>query len=201
MENTHFQEDLEYVKNMIENNRRRLIDNGVNYITNAVFVSIGVIISYILGLNGQEEFLSFVWIPIVITLLVVNYILQKKLEKKEIKKTFISKIFDAVWLACGIPILTITLLHFIVGIFPLTTMFISISAILGIGYYLTGVINNLKFMEYLAFGWWAGTLLSLSWVYIGEEYQLALFFSALVIIQQIVPGIIIYRKWRTANNV
>ncbi len=201
MENSQFHEDLQYVKSMIENNRRQLIDNGVNYITNAAFVTVGVIASYFLGINGHEDFLPYLWVPLVLLLISANLFFKKKVEKKNIKKTFIAKIFNAMWLACGIPIFIITMLHFVTGLIALPAMFIAVSAIMGIGYYLTGVINDLKFMEYLAFGWWAGTVLSLLWVYIGEEYQLGLFFSALVVVQQIIPGVIIYGKWRKANNV
>lgn len=202
MQQAQFQEDLEYVKNMIENNRRQLLDNGINYLTTTVFVALGVIVSYILGINGKESLLPFIWIPLIFILIGVNYYLQMKVYKRaKTKKTFIGKIFNAVWLACGIPIFLITMLHFITGLISLPAMFISISAILGIAYYLTGIINDLKFMQYLAFGWWVGTLLALLWAYIGEEYQLALFFAVLVVVQQLIPGVIIFSKWRKAQNV
>lgn len=200
MESAQFQEDLQYVKSMIENNRRRLIDNGITYIITAVFVGIGVVVSYFLGINGKQSILPYLWIPLIILLVAVNIFLQSKLEKKVLTRTFIGKIFDAVWLACGIPILIITLFYFLTASIQLSTLFIAISAILGIGYYLTGVINELIFMKYLAYIWWFGTILSLFWNYIGADYQLALLFSALVVIQQTIPGIIIYRKWRKVNN-
>jgi len=200
MENEQFQEDIRFVKSMIENNRRRLIDNGINYITTAIFVGIGVIVSYILGISGKQNILPYLWIPLIILLIAANLFLQSKIEKKVIRHTFISKIFNAVWLACGIPILIITLFYFLSGSIQLSIMFIAISAILGIGYYLTGIINELKFMMYLAYVWWIGTILSLLWNYIGADYQLALLFSGLVVIQQIIPGVIIYRKWRKLNN-
>ncbi len=201
MEQAQFQEDLEYVKSMIENNRRQLLDNGINYITAAIFVSVGVVASYLLGINGKENLLPYLWIPLVILLVGTNIYFQKKAEKKNVKRTFISKIFNAMWLSCGIPIFIITMLHFITGLISLPAMFISVSAIMGIGYFLTGVINELKFMIYLAFVWWGGTVLALLWAYIGEDYQLALFFSVLVVIQQIIPGVIIFGKWRKAQNV
>lgn len=200
MENQQFQEDLQYVKSMIENSRRRLIDNGINYLTTAVFVGIGVIVSYILGVNGQQDILPYLWIPLIFLMVIANIFLQSKIQKKSIKHTFIGKIFDAVWLSCGISISIITLLYFITLSIQLSTLFIAISAILGIGYYLTGVINELPFMKYLAYIWWIGTILSLLWNYIGADYQLALLFSAIVVIQQAIPGIIIYRKWRKVNN-
>ncbi len=200
METTQFQEDLSYVKEMIENNRRNLVDNGMMYISNGLFVAVGVVISYILGSEGRTDLFPYLWLPLIATLLVVNFFIQKKKEMKTTKKTFISKIFDAVWFACGIPILIITILHFTTSLISLSGLFIAVSAVLGIGYYLTGVINDLGFMKVLAFGWWAGTVLSILWNYIGEEHHLALLFSALVLLLEVIPGIVIYRKYKRLYN-
>lgn len=200
METTQFQEDLNYVKQMIENNRRSLIDNGMMYISNGIFIAVGVIASYILGMQGRDDLLPYLWLPIVALLLIVNFFIQKKKEKNNAKKTFISKIFDAVWMACGIPILIITILHFTTNTVSLTGMFVAVSAVLGIAYYLTGVINDLGFMKILAFGWWSGTVLSVLWNYIGEEYQLALLFSVLVLLLEVIPGIVIHRKYKRLYN-
>ncbi len=200
METTQFQEDLQYVKQMIDNNRRSLIDNGLMYISTGLIIAVGVIAAYILGTQNRTDLFPYLWLPLIAVMIVVNYFVQKKSEKKKVKKTFISKIFDSVWFACGIPLLVITILHFTTAAISLPGLFIAASAILGIGYYLTGVINDLSFMKVLAFGWWAGTVLSMLWNYIGEEYQLALLFSALVLLLEVIPGIVIYRKYKRLYN-
>jgi len=51
-------------------------------------------------------------------------------------------------------------------------------------------------MKGLAFVWWLYMILAVFWGRIGEPYQLALIFVILAGALQLIPGIVIYRKWR-----
>jgi phosphate/sulfate permease len=185
---------------MIENNRRVLVDNGITYISIGVYVMIGVVVSYILGLNNMSHLMTPLWLSLMALLIVFNFIYKKKHENIKVRKTFASETFNAVWLSCSIPITAISVLYFIAGGIPIQILFVSISSILGIGYYLTGHINGLKFMKTLAFGWWLSTVAAMLWNYIGDESQLALFFAFLIFLFEVVPGIIIYKKWKRVYN-
>ena len=196
MEQNQLQDDIAYLRNMIDNNRRNLVDNGIAYISAGIYVLIGIVISYILHINGLANLQPILWLVLMVLLIIINFIVQKKFKRKQVKKTFASKIFDATWAACGIPIAVISVLFLTTGLITPTSFFIIISSILGIGYFLTGIINDLKLMVILSFGWWLGTILSILWRYIGEEYQLAFLFAGLIFIFEIVPGIIIYKKWK-----
>ena len=196
MEQNQLQDDIAYLRIMIDNNRRSLIDNGITYISAGIYVLIGVVVSYILDVNGLTKLQPFLWLVLMALLIIINFIIQKKIQKKHVKKTFASKVFDATWFACGIPIAVISILFLTTGSISPTSFFIFISTILGIGYFLTGIINELRLMVILAFGWWLATILSIFWKYIGEEYQLALLFAGLIFLFEIIPGIIIYTKWK-----
>lgn len=200
MENDALKEDIVYIKRMIENNRRSLVDNGIMYISIGVFVVIGFTVAYILGINGREDLLPAFWVVLIAVIIAFNIIVQSKFKKKQTKKTFASEIFNATWSACGIPIAVITLINIFTESIPHVYLFIIISTILGIGYYLTGVINELNFMKLLAFGWWIFSIAAIFWKYIGEVYQLSLLFAGVIFILEVVPGIIIYKKWKQLYN-
>ncbi|MGD8779719.1 MAG: hypothetical protein PVH88_12240 [Ignavibacteria bacterium] len=200
MDRDQLQEDITFIKNMIENNRRLLVDNGIAYISIGVYIVIGVTISYFLEINGKTNFVTPLWLLLMAFLIVFNYMAQKRIKRKQTRKTFASEIFNATWIACAIPITVVSVLYFIIDAISTSSLFVVVSTILGIGYYLTGIINELKFMKYLAFGWWLGSVTAISWKYIGEEYQLSLLFAMLIFILEVVPGIIIYRKWKRIYN-
>ncbi|MCF8259316.1 MAG: hypothetical protein K9J12_00945 [Melioribacteraceae bacterium] len=200
METNQFEDDISYIKKMIENNRRTLVDNGLLYISTGIYVLVGSTVSYILGLNGLIDWLPQLWLVLMAILITFNIITKKKYVKSEQPKTFASELFNAIWTVCGIPIALISLYYFIVGGLPTTLLFIVIGIVLGIAYYLTGIINQLTIMKVLAFGWWLGAFAALNWKYIGEEYQLSLLFAVLIFFLEIIPGIIIYRKWKEKYN-
>jgi len=193
-------EDVEYVKQMIANNRRALVDNGIMYIATGVYIVVGVAATFLLDTLGKGSWMSSVWLVLMALLMLSIVLAQKRIEKGAVKKTFATQIFSGVWFACGIPVLITSILFFVTNDIQLKSFMACVSACMGIGYYLTGVINDLRFMKYLAAGWWAGVALSLLWSRFGQEYQLGLFFSLLIILLEIVPGMIIYKKWKLAAN-
>lgn len=200
MDQNQLQEDIHFIKQMIENNRRTLVDNGITYISIGIYVVIGVPISLLLGMNGYENWIPYLWLFLMTALIAFNLFFTKKFEKKKQKKTFGSEMLGVTWGACAAPIIILTLLYFFTGEVSTPSFFASISAILGIGYYLTGFINDLKFMRVLAFCWWAGSIISVMWNYIGEEYLLSIFFAVMIFVFEVIPGIIIYKKWKRVYN-
>ncbi len=200
MDQNQFQEDVQFIKRMIENNRRTIIDNGLNYLITGILVAIGVIISSFPGISSNKKTVTFVWFAIIAIIIISNTIIQYKIGKSKIKRTLITNIYESVWMACGFSVTAITILYFLTWKISLHDFFLIIATILGIGYYLTGVINELSFMKVLAFGWWLGGILSILWGYIGQENLLPLLFSLLIIPLEIIPGIIIYKKWKRLYN-
>jgi len=115
-------------------------------------------------------------------------------------KTFGSDIFQAVWVACGISIVIIFVLSFTTTGMLVPAFFTSSASILAIGYFLTGVINDLKFMKVLAIFWWFTAIVSGIWELFGATVYLHLFFAFMVLILQLIPAIIIYKKWKSVYN-
>lgn len=196
MEQNQIHDDIRYIKQMIENNRRVLVDNGLTYISVGIFVAIGSIISFFLIDSGNKEMVSTLWLVLMAILIVFNLYRGVREKKGSVKKTFASRMFNATWQACGIPMVIIAVIFMTTEMISAQVMFAFISSILGVGYFLTGVINDLKFMKWLALGWWISSMLSIYWTYIGEPYQLSLLFAILFTFFEIIPGIVIYKKWK-----
>lgn len=200
MEENQIRNDVAYIRSMIENNRRSLVDNGITYISIGIYIVVGVVASYILGIKGMTDYLPPLWLVLMGILITFNLIYKKKHGDRKIPKTFASETFNAVWISCGIPITAISIMYFLVGGIPIQMLFVTISAILGVGYYLTGHINKLPFMKVLAFGWWLGSFAALLWQHIGDETQISLFFAGLIFLFEVIPGVVIYRKWKREYN-
>jgi len=194
METKQIQEDISYIKNMIENNRRSLVDNGLMLVNNGIYVVVGVVLSYVLGATGKGDLMPYLWLILMVILIAVNAYVGKKSESKQKKKTFASEMFSATWISCGIPMGIASIIFLTTDLIPFSIFFFFISTILGIAYYLSGTINDLPFMKYLALGWWVGAFVSLFWQYLGDEPNLALFFAFLLFVLEVIPGIIIFKK-------
>ncbi len=200
MEKNQMQEDISFIRNMIDNNRRALVDNGITYISIGIYIFAGVVLTFILNINGISSAVPVLWLILMTMLIVFNFTIQKKFQKKQAKKTFASKVFTSTWTACGTPIFIVSVLYLTTGSISVTSLFITVSSVLGIGYFLTGIINELKFMTVSAFVWWIATAAAVLWKYIGDENQLSLLFAGLIFILEIVPGFVIYKRWKRVYN-
>jgi hypothetical protein len=194
------QSDLKFIREVVDNNRKVFIDNGLMFISTGVFITIGLIMNYVLAALGLQDYILYAWVGWVALIIITNMIVGGKHQTKLGKKTFASEMFGYTWLATGIPIM----IFFIVFVATRTpefhTFVAAISSMLGIAYFLTGYITDFKLLKILAVGWWAGTLLFLLWDSFGDLETLGLVFSIMVLLFEILPGIVIYRKWKRIYN-
>ncbi len=65
-----------------------------------------------------------------------------------------------------------------------------ISLIMGAAYYVTGIINDDKFITRLSYGWWIGAIIMFYW----KSYYTFLMFAAMIVLFQILPNLYYYKK-------
>jgi hypothetical protein len=194
------QKDIQFIRETVENNRRVFIDNGLMFISTGIFVAVGLLMNYVLVALELTDYIMYAWVFWVVLIIITNMILGTKHQTKLGKKTFASEIFSYTWLAVGIPIMIFFSVFIITGTPAFSTFVAATAGMLGIGYFITGYVTDLNLMKILGGGWWIGTLFFLLWDKFSNMEILGLIFSLMVLIFEIVPGIIIYRKWKRIYN-
>ena len=190
------EQDLQFIKKALENNRRMLADNGIFYILWGVMVVIGTPISYIFVNMNMINILPFYWLGLAIIFFFIQLFVDKKTGPKDHVDTFCWKLFNAVWRAVGITCILLSILFFTTGKITVPAFMGTISAVFGIAYYLSGIINDIKFLTRLSYVWWLATIIAFTWEYMFDLYYIALFFALLILFLQVIPGIIIHKKWK-----
>lgn len=200
METNQIHEDLQHIKQMMARNQRSLVDNGLSYIINGIGIAIGVPVTMLMGFNGLESYILYVWLVLIAVMVAANLAANKRIEKNRKVITFGSEVFKTVWGACGVSIMIIFLLSFLDAGLLSAAFYVSCASILAIGYVLTGVINDLKFMKVLAIFWWLTAVTCGLWGSFGSLEFMPIFFSGMVLTLQLIPAFIIYKKWKRAYN-
>ena len=194
------QSDLDFIRGVVDNNRKVFIDNGLMFISSGIFVAIGLMMNYVLVALNLQDYILYAWGGWVVLIIITNMILGTKHQTKLGIKTFASEMFSHTWLAIGIPIMIFFIVFIITGTPEFNAFVAATASMLGIGYFLTGYITDSNMMKILGGGWWIGALFFLLWNNISDMETLGLVFSLMVLIFQIVPGITIYRKWKRIYN-
>ena len=185
-------EELAYIKKIIQDSRRKVIENGLGFIIWGILVLLGLLSTYLLIINKIHLSIPWNWIVLIGGGWLFTFFKVGQYKKKKRTSSFAEKIAGALWFSSGI---SMTLFGFIAPASgAVNGVFISpmISIVLGVAYFVSGFLYDYKWISLLAFGWWVGAII----MFFYPGMHVFLIMSLMLILLQIVPGIILYRKFK-----
>jgi hypothetical protein len=194
------QEDLAFIRKVIADSRRVAVDNGLDYIIWGLLVSAGMFATVVLELLKVRGY-AFLWLWVVVMGGGWIFSLLRHLRKRAHHRvhTLAGSILSSLWLACGI---TIMVLIFVGGPLLRQSPSPAIAAVLGIGFLVSGVLLDFVYFKVSAVCWWLGSAamfyLESPWT-APQQIQIhidILLFAFMMILFQVVPGILLYCRWR-----
>ena len=188
-------EELQFIKKVIEESKRSIVYNGMDYIIWGALVIIGMLSTYSLAVSGIRFNFLYVWLMLIPIGWGFSFYNRKYCTGKS-PKTITTKAIGAVWFGAGI---CMTLVGFggpVLG--GMHGMFISpvLAIICGGGYFVAGRILDSKPTTYLSLGWWIGGII----LFMVHSINQMLIMSALMLFFQTIPGILVYRKYKRAEK-
>jgi len=190
------QDELAFIRKIMSDSRSAITDDGKPTMVWGVIVAIGMGLSYLEALTDIELYVGWMWIGLsVLGWAYVLYYKNTKVRKQQ-TNTFAGKVLASLWGSVGVTIglvVSLTLLsralelEFIVHPIAITAI---IALILGIAYYLNGVITGLNWLRNIAYGWWLAGI----YMFLFPSIHVLGIYFVLVIVFQIIPGIVLYRN-------
>ena len=176
------QQEIAYIKGIIDDSRQIIADNGLGFVFWGVLVSIGLFINYTVLANDYALKVQTVWLVIFAFGIAFTAwgIYQDRHHKKV--ETLAGKFLGAIWIAF---LVTMVINGFLGSMYPALA-----ASLLGMAYFPTGYATGFSVFRYLAAGWW--TAATIMFLFPGL-YTVALF-AALMLLLQALPGILIYRR-------
>jgi hypothetical protein len=185
--------ELSVIRKIMEDSRSIVADNGWHYIFWGISVTCALIANYIMALfRVSMNYQGMMWFILMISTWITEFIIERKIAKKRKVKTFAGKLLGSLWFAAGISMFifgfvgTITHAYNPIFICPI------ISTMLGAAYVVSGAIQQTKWLQMLSIGWWSGAVFT----FLFPSVHTLLIFAVMMICFQVVPGIILYRKWK-----
>lgn len=184
-------EDLQYIRKVIEDSKRTLAYNGLDYIVWGILVIIGLLATYVLHASRIYFNYFWIWFGLVAAGWIFSITGNRK-SKTSLPFTFSDRIVSSIWLASGIAMSILGFVGPASGAF--SPYFISpmLSVVLGTAYFVTGNILESRWFTYLSIGWWAGAI---AMFFFPGMHSLVIM-AFMMLLFQTVPGIIIYKKYK-----
>jgi hypothetical protein len=188
-------EELAFLNKVIRDSRRSVIDNGLSFIVWGVLVTIGVGAIYIERLNESWSWSGWVWLVTIVSGIIFSIFYGRRRTQSPVQ-TFAGNLLGRLWSALGISMGLVGFVGSISGM--ITPMAISplMACFLAVPYYVSGIVYDLKWFRNLAFGWWVGAIVMFMW---DSPHTLGLY-CLLMICLQIIPGILLYRRWKNTMS-
>lgn len=184
-------QELAFLRKVIQDSRRSVVDNGLSFIVWGILVTIGVGAIYIEILNNSFGWSGWVWLVCIVSGIIFSIVYGRKRTQDPVQ-TFANRLLGRLWTSLGISMALVgfvgSLSHMIhpISISPLMACFLAVS------YYVSGIVYDLNWFKNLAFGWWIGAIVMFLW---DSPHTLGLY-CLLMIALQIIPGILLRRRWK-----
>ena len=191
METKNAELELSLIKKMMEDSRRLNIDNGIHYIFWGILVTIALLINYtMLLLKVPGNYIGLAWFILMLSGALIDGIIGRRQSKSSKVTTFTSRIMGSLWFASGIAMFMYGFLGVISKAYNPLFICPIISTSLGISYFTSGSIQQIKWLQNISFGWWAGAAI----MFIFPSVHTLLIFAIMMICLQVIPGLILNKK-------
>ena len=193
METRQAELELSLIKKMMDDSRKISLDNGWHFIYWGSLVTTALLLNYILIIvHAKQQYIGWMGFIMMIGGAIAGGIMEKRHERKKKVHTIAGRIIGSLWFASGIAMFIYGFLGSISGGYNSVYICPVISTSLGISYFTTGEIQQVKLLKYVAFGWWVGAV----FLFFYPGIHTLLIFALMMICFQIAPGVIINRKFK-----
>ena len=186
------QQELAFVKKVIDDSRKLLIYDGKDMIVWGGLVTLGMLLMF-------GKFHLEVGPPVFLTWIVLIgagwlYSMWRGMKMKNTHRvtTFSGKMMGTIWLASGLCMTIVGFGFTASGLIAGWAINPVISLFMGLAYFSSATILGMRYLYVAGFSWWIAALVMAFWT----GPHTFLIFAALMIAFHIVPGIIFYNKWK-----
>ncbi len=190
-------QELAFIKKVMTDSRKILIDDGKGTIFWGLLISFGLLITYLSVVQNWEAFLSWFWPVLIAFGWIYTIVTEMRHERKRRVKTFAGKIMGAVWIAFGISATIIGFVGTISGAYHSVIISPLIAVLLGTGYLVSGLLYGKSWVSYLSIAWWGGAIV----MFFMQNLETLLIMIGMMILFQVIPGIILYREFKKEKTV
>lgn len=188
--------ELAVIRKIMEDSRNIVIDNGWHYILWGIVVSCALLANYFMYLFGVSmQAAGMMWFITMTSTAIAAGFVERKMKRKRSVRTFAGRLLGTLWFAGGISMFVFGFAGTISGAYNAVFICPIISTVLGTTYFVSGSIQQVKWLKLLSIGWWGGAIV----LFLYPGLHTLMIFAVMLICFQIVPGIILNFKYKEGS--
>lgn len=204
MNETQVQSELSYIKSIMEKSRPSIVINGWHFIMWGILVFFGLVNTYLAILSGAGAQIYYAWLIIVAFGWICSFGITWYQRKKGIMrsaKAIEESLIQRVSTSCGIAMIILGFIGPLSGVFSPYAIGPSMSAVLGVMYFMIGSIVKNKMVTNLGYAWWIGAAgLFVMTMDKSLRPESLLVYAVLIVCLQVIPGFILNKKFQNSKS-
>ena len=184
------QQELAFIKKVMEDSRQIIVDDGRGFIFWGILVSFGLLITYLSIAQGWTTSLSWFWPALIGFGWIYTIVTEIRHERKRRVKTFAGKVMGGLWFSVGVSATIFGFIGTLTGAYHGVYISPTISVVLGIGYLLSDLLYGKTWISLLSIGWWTGAII----MYFMQSPETILIMVGMMTFLQIIPGIVLFKE-------
>jgi hypothetical protein len=190
------QEELAFIRKVMADSRTKVVDDGKPTILWGIIVFTAMAFTYIEAITQVELYVGWIWLGLSVVGWLYIILYRQKLGPDRPARTFAGKMIGMLWGATGVAISLMVFMVMITRVIG-TEEIVSplalcplVSLMIGVAYFISGVLYGLNWVRNIAWAWWTGAVGMFLW----PSVHILGMYCIMIVFFQIIPGIILYRN-------
>lgn len=188
---------MEVIKDMLERRKMKYNQTGFYHLLWGVLISLAIVAMYTLRNTGLYHLIGYSWAFFVIGGVVVSAIYSKRVCDKQGSSDFQDLGLSAIWVSTTIAMFFVAFIFPFFQAYQWHVIYTMVCLLMGIANIATAILIKQKMSLINGILWWIGSVLFLI---IKSEVVFMGTFVLLLIVNNIIPGIILYKRARVQND-
>jgi hypothetical protein len=190
-------EDLALIRQMMEAGRDRVAVSGVHFILWGLLLTIAFFVQYLSTYHYLPPMMVEIWVPMFVIGWAVEFWLARRCPPPTRTSNLAVAAHSSAWTTVGFG----TLAYFAVSVatktFDPKAITLLSTALMGGAYWVTSVVTGVRWLKFIAFGWWAVLAYATSLTFYDREMLLVMAAASALLLT--LPGFVMRRLYNSED--
>ena len=189
-------DDLSFIRQVIQDGRRAIVLDASPFIVWGAVVVLGTFFEWVCTAIDLSFDTIWLWLGLIGVGWVYSIKTWLARRKRLGAQTLADRALAAIWVGCWTAMTLVGFVGFFGDHLEQAGIAGSLAIIIGTGYFATAAVVNHRGVRSLGVAWWLGGCL----IYLWETPHFMTLFSVMIVLLQVVPGLLLQRRWKEAAS-
>ncbi|MEM7418015.1 MAG: hypothetical protein AAF389_21175 [Gemmatimonadota bacterium] len=163
MNDTTAREDLAWIRSLMDHSHRFLGGTWRHQAVWGLVGSLGMLSTYLAVRATRYELIPWLWVGAVGAGWFYSLVLAREHDRAPIVRNAASQAFGGIWISLGVTLTLIGGISIFTGALAPQALSGVVAALFGAGYFASGFVAGLRWLQAVAVAWWIGATVLLVW--------------------------------------